>query len=251
MKRRIEIITRIEQTASIAARNLAGTAQQTVLNTIMSSQALAAAADPFSKAQNMGSVYAQFMQQPAAKRADLALHVNVSVQQRASRSLLAPSLRNAGNALTVELVMTELEEAVYRAEFKARVPKATLAAAMPDLSNDLLGELAAAVGEVAAELGDHIRCQASSKLNVSQFRGDLQVDGGDDLGVFRGQEFLLVPSSKGFATRGLDNALQSVALARVDRVYSQHASLTVVSGATPEMMGGEMIAVPLASMDFM
>ena len=77
--------------------------------------------------------------------------------------------------------------------------------------------------QVAADLGDLIRCQASSKLNVAQFRGQLRVDGGSDLGVFRGQEFLLVPSSRGFATLGLENALQSVALARVERVYGQYA----------------------------
>ena len=74
-------------------------------------------------------------------------------------------------------------------------------------------------------LGDHIRCQASSKLNVTQFRGQLRVDGGRDLGVYRGQEFLLVPSSRGFATRGLDSALQSVAIARIERVFGQHASV--------------------------
>jgi mannitol-specific phosphotransferase system IIBC component len=37
----------------------------------------------------------------------------------------------------------------------------------------------------------------------------------------------------------------------VERVYGQYASLAVVTGATAEMMGGEMIAVPLAAMDFM
>jgi hypothetical protein len=251
VKRRLELVTSIEQTATAAARNLASEAQQAVLNSLMMSAELAAAADPFAKPRKGGSVYAQFMQQPAAKNADLALHINVAVQQRASRSLLAPSLREAGNALTVELVMTELGEAIYQVEYKARVPKTKLAAAMPYLSGDLLGELATKMTQVAADLGDLIRCQASSKLNVAQFRGQLRVDGGSDLGVFRGQEFLLVPSSRGFATRGLENALQSVALARVERVYGQYASLAVVTGATAEMMGGEMIAVPLAAMNFM
>lgn len=251
VKRRLELITHVEQTASTAARNIANRAKHAVHNAIMTSPDLADAADPFSKLQQSGSVYTRFMQQPAAKQADLALHINVSVQQQASRSLLAPSLRPSGNALTVELAMAELGEVIYQAKFTARVPKTSLAAAMPDLSDDLLGELSAATSQVAVELSDHIRCQASSKLNVTQFRGQLRVDGGRDLGVYRGQEFLLVPSSRGFATRGLDSALQSVAIARIERVFGQHASLTVVTGATADRMGGEMIAVPLASMDFM
>ena len=217
----------------------------------MSSPALMAAADPFSKLRQSGSVYTRFMQQPAAKEADLTLHINISVQQKASRSLLPPRLRPSGNSLTVELAMSELGEVIYQSKFTARVPKSPLAAAMPDLSEDLLSELAAATSEVAAELGDHIRCQASSKLNVAQVRGQLRVDGGRDLGVYRGQEFLLVPSSQGFATRGLDSALQSVAIVRIERVFGQHASLTVVTGATADQLSGDMIAVPLASMDFM
>ena len=60
-----------------------------------------------------------------------------------------------------------------------------------------------------------------------------------------------MPSSQGFATRGLDSALQSVAIARIERVFGQHASLTVVTGATADQLSGDMIAVPLASMDFM
>ena len=251
VKRRLELITYTEQTASTSAHNIASKVQHTVVGAIMSSPALMAAADPFSKLRQSGSVYTRFMQQPAAKEADLTLHINISVQQKASRSLLSPRLRPSGNSLTVELAMSELGEVIYQSKFTARVPKSPLAAAMPDLPEDLLSELAAATSEVAAELGDHIRCQASSKLNVAQVRGQLRVDGGRDLGVYRGQEFLLVPSSQGFATRGLDSALQSVAIARIERVFGQHASLTVVTGATADQLSGEMIAVPLASMDFM
>ena len=74
--------------------------------------------------------------------------------------------------------MSELGEVIYQSIFTARVPKSPLAAAMPDLSEDLLSELEAATSEVAAELGDHIRCQAGSKLNVAQVRGQLRGDGG-------------------------------------------------------------------------
>ena len=100
-------------------------------------------------------------------------------------------------------------------------------------------------------MSDQIRCRASSKLNVVNSRGQLRVDGGEDLGVFPGQEFLLVPSSRGFATRGLDAALQSIAIAQVERVNRQDASLRLVAGALPKQISGDMIAVPLASMDFM
>ena len=251
VRRRIELVSHIDQTGSAAARNLAIRARNAVLDTLITSRSLAVSAKPFINQQHNGSVYARYMQQPAAQQADLVLHIHVAAQQRAARSLFAPSLRDAGSALSIELVMSELDQVIYRAEFQARVPKLKLAATMPNLSDDLLSDLTAAVDKVAEELGDQIRCQASSKLNVSQIRGQLRIDGGTDLGVFPGQEFLLVPSSRGFATRGLEDALASVALVRVDRVYSQHATLAVVTGASAKMMSSEMIAVPLASMDFM
>ena len=251
VRRRLALISHIGQTSSVAARNIAHAAQRRVMQHLTTSQSLLAAADPFVNVAAAGSVYARYMQQPKAKSADLALHVNISVQQRASRSLLAPSLRNAGNALTVELAMTELGEVIYEAEFAARLPKTVLAASMPEVSQDLLRELDARLAEVALQLTEQIRCRASSKLNVSIFRGELRVDGGEDLGVFPGQEFLLVPSSQGFATRGLNAAIKSIAIAQVERVNRQHAALRVVAGALPNAIGAQMIAVPLASMDFM
>ena len=146
--------------------------------------------------------------------------------------------------------MTELGEVIYQAKFAADLPRVALTAAMPEISQDLLGQLDAGLAEVAFQLSDQIRCRASSKLNVVRSRGQLRVDGGEDLGVFPGQEFLLVPSSRGFA-RGLDAALKSIAIAQVERVNRQDASLRVVAGALPNAVGAEMIAVPLASMDFM
>ena len=251
VKRRLALISQIEQTGSIAARNIAVAAQRHVMQHLTASQSLQSAADPFVQESVTGSVYVRYMQQPAAKTADLALQINIAVQQRASRSLLVPSLRNAGNALTIELVMTELGEVIYETKFAAVLPRATLTAAMPEMSQDLLRQLDAALAEKALQLSDQIRCRASSKLNVVNSRGQLRVDGGEDLGVFPGQEFLLVPSSRGFATRGLDAALQSIAIAQVERVNRQDASLRLVAGALPNTVGAEMIAVPLASMDFM
>ena len=251
VRRRLAVIGHLGQTSSVATRNIAEAAQRHVIQHLMASQSLRAAAAPFVDAPTAGSLYARYMQQPKAQKADLALHVDVAVRQRASRSLLAPSLRNAGNELTVEFAMTELGEVIYEAEFAARLPKAGLAAAMPEVSQDLLQELDGRLAEIASQLMDQIRCRASSKLNVTSFRGELRVDGGEDLGVFSGQEFLLVPSSRGFATRGLNAAIRSIAIAQVERVNRQHAALRVVAGALPNAIGAEIIAVPLASMDFM
>ena len=251
VKRRVALISHIDQTGSVAARNIAVAAQRHVMQHLTSSQSLLSAADPFVREPVTGSVYARYMQRPVAKKADLAVRINIAVQQLASRSVLAPSLRNAGNALTIQLVVTELDEVIYEVEFAARLPKAALTAAMPEISQDLLRQLDASLAEVAMQLSDQIRCRASSKLNVVRERGQLRVDGGEDLGVFSGQEFLLVPSSRGFASRGLDAAIKSIAIAQVERVGHQDASLRVVAGALPSAIGVEMIAVPLASMDFM
>ena len=147
--------------------------------------------------------------------------------------------------------MTELGEVIYETKFAAVFTGATLTAAMPEMSQDLLRQLDAALAEKALQLSDQIRCRASSKLNVVNSRGQLRVDGGEDLGVFPGQEFLLRASSRGFATRGLDAALQSIAIAQVEQVNRQDASLRLVAGAVANTVGAEMIAVPLASMDFM
>ena len=48
----------------------------------------------------------------------------------------------------------------------AVLPRVVLTAAMPEMSQDLLRQLDAALAEKALQLSDQIRCRASSKLNV-------------------------------------------------------------------------------------
>ena len=81
VKRRLELITHVEQTASTAARNIANRATRCA-QCDHDLADLAVAADPFSNVQHSGSVYTRFMQQPAAKQADLALHINVSCSNK-------------------------------------------------------------------------------------------------------------------------------------------------------------------------
>ena len=146
VKRRLALISQIEQTGSIAARNIAVAAQHHVMQHLTASQSWQSAADPFVKESEPPVRFTcAICNSLRQRKADLALQINIAVQQRASRSLLPPSLRNAGNALTIELVMTELGEVIYETKFAAVLPRATLTAAMPEMSQDLLRQLDAAL----------------------------------------------------------------------------------------------------------
>ena len=67
VKRRLALISQIEQTGSVAARNIAVAAQSHVMQHLTASQSLQSAADPFVQESVTGSVYVRYMQQPAAK----------------------------------------------------------------------------------------------------------------------------------------------------------------------------------------
>ena len=76
------------------------------------------------------------------------------------------------------------------------------------------------------------------------------MNGGRDVGVALGQQFLLLPGSGTFSGMGLERATKSVALVAVDNVQDGYATVTALSGRLPEYGSKGFIAIPLNSVDF-
>ena len=92
--------------------------------------------------------------------------------------------------------MSELGEVIYQSKFTAQVPKSPLAAAMPDLSEDLLSDLAAATSEVAAELGDHIRCRPALNSTSPKFVSNCGLMADATWASIEGRSFCLCLAAK-------------------------------------------------------
>ena len=87
---------------------------------------------------------------------------------------------------------------------------------------------------------------------MSRLGSQIRVEGGADLGVIVGQHFLVVPDSRHFAAFGLEDALNSTILVKVDRVYPRYSRVSLLSGDLAGLNADNgFIAVPLASMNFL
>ena len=70
--------------------------------------------------------------------------------------------------------------------------------------------------------------------------------------MLAGQHFLVLPNSRRFAALGMEDALNSTILVKVDRVYPRYSTISLLSGDLAGLKADDgLIAVPLASMNFL
>ena len=117
---------------------------------------------------------------------------------------------------------------------------------------DALRDTMAVSTSLLKDLAEVLKCESASNLLVSQLGSQIRLDGGTDLGVMPGQHFLVVPNSRHFAAFGLEEALDSTILVKVDRVYPRYSTISLLSGDLAGIKTDDgFIAVPLASMNFL
>ena len=75
--------------------------------------------------------------------------------------------------------------------------------------------------------------------------GDGSIVGGRDIGLFKGQRFLIAPKEDRLALEGLEKGLNMVSLAEVVSVYENSAVISVYAGASG-LNYSDMLAIPLS-----
>ena len=163
-------------------------------------------------------------------------------------------LSRSGYYLNIRLEIRDHGKQVYHRDEVVRIPKPrpknTMATLLDD--QDALRNTTAISSSLVEDLAEVLKCEAASNLLVSRMGSQIRLDGGTDLGVMAGQHFLVVPNSRHFAASGLEDALDSTILVKVDSVYPRYSTISLLSGDLAAIKPNDgFIAVPLASMSFL
>ena len=75
--------------------------------------------------------------------------------------------------------------------------------------------------------------------------GTGSIVGGKDIGLFKGQRFILAPKGERLRLEGLESGLSMVSLAEVVNVY-EHSALIGVYAGLSELDYDNMVAIPLS-----
>ena len=89
-------------------------------------------------------------------------------------------------------------------------------------------------------------CHGKISLNMAEGRsGTGSIVGGKDIGLFKGQRFILAPKGERLRLEGLENGLSMVSLAEIVNVY-EHSALIGVYAGMSELDYDNMVAIPLS-----
>ena len=90
------------------------------------------------------------------------------------------------------------------------------------------------------------RCHGKISLNMAGGRsGAGSIVGGKDIGLFKGQKFILAPKGERISLEGLEKGLSMVSLAEIVNVYEHTALIDVYAGMS-ELDYDNMLAIPLS-----
>ena len=203
------------------------------------------------------SLYTRTMSNRHTPRSGLVAKLSIGVQNGIGVSTggdYGLRLARSGYYLNIGLEIRDHGIQVYRRDEVVRIPKPspknTMATLLDD--QDAYRDAVAVSSSLVEDLAEVIKCEAGSSLLVSRLGSQIRLNGGTDLGVFAGQHFLVVPNSRHFAAFGLEEALNSTILVKVDRVYPRYSTISSLSGDLAGIKADDgFIAVPLASMNFL
>ena len=89
-------------------------------------------------------------------------------------------------------------------------------------------------------------CHGKISLNMAEGRtGTGSIVGGKDIGLFKGQRFILAPKGERLRLEGLEKGLSMVSLAEIVNVF-EHSALIGVYAGMSELDYDNMVAIPLS-----
>ena len=257
IKKRVKVEIVEEPPRSNAMANLSREAREILEISIQESGFLGEVAVPQVTLPSATSLYASKMSNRHTPRSGLVAKLSIGVKNGISLSAdrdFGLRLSRSGYYLNIGLEILDHGNQVYQRDELVRIPKPRPKNTMATLSDDqdALTDTMAVSSSLVEDLAEVLKCEAASNLLVSRQGSQIRLDGGNDLGVMAGQHFLVVPNSRNFAAYGLEDALNSTILVKVDRVYPRYSTISLLSGDFASIKADDgFIAVPLASMNFL
>jgi len=256
IKKRVKVEIVEEAPRSNVMANLSREAREVLEISIQESGFLGKVAVSQLALPSATSLYLSTMSNRHTPRSGLVAKLSVGVKNGVGLSTggdFGLRLSRSGYYLNIGLVIRDHGKQIYQRDEVVRIhqprPKNTMATLSDD--QDALSETIAVSSSLAKDLAEVLKCEAASNLFVSRQGSQIRLEGGTDLGVMVGQHFLVVPDSRLFAAFGLEGALNSTILVRVDGVYPRYSTTSLLSGDLAGIRDDGFIAVPLASMNFL
>ena len=257
IKKRVKVEIVEEPPRSNVMANLSREAREILEISIQESGFLGEVAVSQVVSPSASSLYTSTMSNRHTPRSGLVAKLSIGVKNGIGLSTggdYGLRLSRSGYYLNIGLQILDHGKQVYKRDEVVRIPEArpknTMATLLDD--QDALRDAIAVSSSLLEDLAEVLKCEAASNLLVSRLGSQIRLDGGTDLGVMAGQHFLVVPNSRHFAAFGLEEALNSTILVKVDRVYPRYSTISLLSGDLAGIKADDgFIAVPLASMNFL
>ena len=201
------------------------------------------------------TLFSRYMTRAKLEAHNVDLRINIQVRRNNGLRLGTQALaeyRPTYHVVSLEMNAIENQEVFFsaRTQVEMKLPNSHYQmptfAANPGAQTELLSR----VETLVSQFTDLLRCRTAANLRLVDGFGERRLNGGRDVGVALGQQFLLLPGSGTFSGMGLERATKSVALVAVDNVQDGYATVTALSGRLPEYGSKGFIAIPLNAVDF-
>ena len=116
-----------------------------------------------------------------------------------------------------------------------------------ELPKSAVAELTEWSSQAIVALGASIRCDTGAAIVLVHRPDGGLLMAGEDVGLFEGQKFLIMPSSALAQRQGLERALGAIGLAQITALNKHTASIDLYAGPKPRTYDN-MIAIPLAAL---
>ena len=152
----------------------------------------------------------------------------------------------------IKLVAEENREVFFSDETYLGVDSVSSHYQMPTLASNKKARaaLTLATSELVDRFSRILKCRTVTNLRLVDGFGERRLNGGIDVGVTKGQQFLLLPGSYQFSGMGLKRATESIALIEIENVSDVYSTVEALSGKLPKYGSTGFIAIPLDAVDF-
>ena len=253
-KQRVLLFLESPESSDSISLNLAGHANKVFLDSVRSAKAQGVLArDVVIYEQNRQksqyqSYYTGHYQGPSDMRLEVSSSASRMIVKRAFKNSVRPWKKAPESYLVetkVSLVALNGDELWSNIRYsRVSAPKSQVL--LTQLSDSAVADLRAWSSSLFPVIAAQTQCHGPIALSMANGRvGDGSIVGGRDIGVFKGQKFLLAPKEDRLALEGLEQGLKMVSLAEVVNVYENSAVISVYAGASA-LNYDDMLAIPLS-----
>lgn len=253
-KQRVLLSVVSPQSSDAISLNLAGHANKVFLESIRSQSAqglLGRAAIIYEENKQKShyqSYYTGHYQGPSDMRLEVSSSASRMAVKRAFKNSVRPWKKAAETYLveTTVSLMSQNGEGLWSNTRYSRVSAQESQILLTQLSDSSAADIRAWSESLFPIIASQAQCHGPIALSMVNGRvGDGSIVGGRDIGVFKGQRFLIAPKEDRLALEGLEKGLNMVSLAEVVNVYENSAVISVYAGASG-LNYSDMLAIPLS-----